>query len=336
VRRYTGTSIFVGALSVVYLFSTQQALDGEKIAYPGYNPQSVAEIYTGDWAIDPVALDGILYLPEGEGPFPVVLLQHGNGGREGLQQWWDVIIPALLDAGIGGFVGDSWAGRGLGRTNPEKMTFAARITDVFMALDALSKHPRVDPARIGISGYSFGGGLAITAAYDRVAHSIVGEGVRFAAHFPVYPNCLHRFENASMTGAPIHMLLGESDNQTPPNYCISLAADLQDSGSPVTYEIYPEVGHGFVKATGRIQEGRVNVDGCGTWRIKDNGHIVANGVESQNRTYASFVKALTQFCGERANLESYGTRASQDRARDDTVAFFKKHLRRKVFSGPTS
>jgi len=336
VRRYTGTSLFVGALSVVYLFSTQQAPDGVKLAYRSYNPQSVAEIYTGDWAVDPVALDGLLYLPEGEGPFPVVFLQHGNGGREGLQQWWDVIVPALLDAGIGGFIGDSWAGRGLDRPNPEKMTFAARITDVFMALDALSKHPRVDPARIGISGYSFGGGLAITAAYDRVAQSVLGDGVRFAAHLPVYPNCLHRFENAPMTGAPVHMLLGASDTQTPPKYCVTLAAQLQESGAPVTYKIYPEVGHGFVKATGRVQEGMANVDGCGVWQVKNNGHIESNGISSQKQTYADFVKALTRYCGKRANLESFGIRASQDRARDDTVAFFKKHLRRKMLSGPTS
>ena len=58
----------------------------------------------------------------------------------------------------------------------------------FGALKFLSEHPNIDPNRIGVLGFSWGGVVTMASATELYA-SQFGGNLRFAAHVAHYPIC---------------------------------------------------------------------------------------------------------------------------------------------------
>ena len=315
------------ALLVIANIATAQAADGETVRYKGYGPQNIADIYQGRWSVSEVGLNGELRLPAGEGPFPVVVLQHGSGHIRHLSNWYSYVIPALHKAGIGAFIADSYGGRNISGTGGDQrqLSKAARVVDALMALKALSTHARVDAGRVGVTGYSFGGIVAIETANRRTVEAVLGTNLRFAAHLPVYPSCGAQHEKIDMTGAPMHFLLGEDDDYTPAKFCLTYLPKLQAAGVPATFEVYPGVGHAFVNITDRYLDNAATFNKCGVGPITAEGYHVVGGILEKGKSWSEFVFAAYGVCGSRgASLK--GTWASRKKARDDTVAFFTKTL----------
>jgi predicted dienelactone hydrolase len=130
-----------------------------------------------------------IYLPEGKGPFPVIVFSHGLGGsREGYEfvgrHWashgYVSVHPQHLGSddgifqGAGGDLGDA-----LGFT-----AAAARLLDVHFVLDRLETANReagplrgkLDLRRPGIAGHSYGSWTTLVIA----GQTLPGEGIRFA------------------------------------------------------------------------------------------------------------------------------------------------------------
>jgi fermentation-respiration switch protein FrsA (DUF1100 family) len=59
----------------------------ETINYTSYNPSNFEEIFSGKFKSKSVELSGKLTLPNGEGKYPVVILQHGTGDNKKLKKW---------------------------------------------------------------------------------------------------------------------------------------------------------------------------------------------------------------------------------------------------------
>ncbi|MBK6806386.1 MAG: prolyl oligopeptidase family serine peptidase, partial [Betaproteobacteria bacterium] len=57
------------------------------------------------------------------------------------------------------------------------------------ALEYLASRPEIDPARIGVMGFSWGGMLSIVAATDRFTTELAQGKRRFKAHLALYPVC---------------------------------------------------------------------------------------------------------------------------------------------------
>jgi dienelactone hydrolase len=113
-------------------------------------------------------IQAYLYKPEGEGPFPVVIYNHGSrAGRERDSLPFEHIGELLTGAGYVVLVPERRGyGRSDGPTWPEavgndKGRFVARLheetDDVLAAADYLRAQPFVDGKRLGIMGWSFGG-----------------------------------------------------------------------------------------------------------------------------------------------------------------------------------
>ncbi|MCO7224312.1 S9 family peptidase [Pleionea sp. CnH1-48] len=114
-------------------------------------------------------LRGKLTLPEGEGPFPVVILIHGSESYSAVDYY---ALPYLLAAnGIAGFKFDK---RGTGQSEGEyTQHFPTLSGDVVAAAELLKARNDIDPERINLAGFSQGGWIAPLVAKQIDIQSIM-------------------------------------------------------------------------------------------------------------------------------------------------------------------
>ena len=177
---------------------------------------------------------GRLYRPEGNGPFPAIVLLPACGGLGGY-----VFAQAeLLKA-------DGYVAFAVDTLSPRRATdlcLKGRHTvddvagDAFQALAYLRALPFVDRDRIGVMGWSHGAMAALTAISTQPRSGAFQVAVAF------YPDCAYFSGN---TAIPVLLLLGERDDWTPPGECVKTAARLQQQGRAVIYKVYPGAHHGF-------------------------------------------------------------------------------------------
>ena len=115
-----------------------------------------------------IILAGTLTLPEGEGPFPAVVLLTGSGSENRNEEVFDhrpflVIADHLSRHGIAVLRYDD---RGVGGSSqgPQGATTADFAQDALAAVAFLRERPEIVPDRIGLLGHSEGALIATIAA----------------------------------------------------------------------------------------------------------------------------------------------------------------------------
>lgn len=112
---------------------------------------------------------GKLFIPQGSGPFSVVIFLHGLTGtyRTGKNL---SILKALSGIGILG-VGFDHANEAVSTSEGDfyNLTFNSRREDLEAVLNFILNYQLVDKGRIGLCGHSLGGVLAAVFASERVA-----------------------------------------------------------------------------------------------------------------------------------------------------------------------
>ena len=100
----------------------------------------------------------------GDETFPAVVMLHGTGSnREEAGNGYKMLAPWMAENGIASIRID-FAGSGDSKSDYVEYTWTSGASDAFAAADFLGKLAAVDPARIGIMGWSQGGSVAILAA----------------------------------------------------------------------------------------------------------------------------------------------------------------------------
>jgi dipeptidyl aminopeptidase/acylaminoacyl peptidase len=142
--------------------------------YPGgtirvLSPMTVTQVFTRyyiDYPSDDLTITGIMQIPPGDGPFPVIILNHGYVPRDrywaGADTWraaqyfnrhgYLTIAPDFR----------SWGGSDVGTS----FFSTGQVIDALNLVSSLSSIPEADPGRVGMWGHSMGGGVvtkAITA-----------------------------------------------------------------------------------------------------------------------------------------------------------------------------
>jgi dienelactone hydrolase len=102
-----------------------------------------------------------VYLPDGPGPFPVVVQLHGCGGKKPFQESWAEVARR---AGVAAIVVDSHAPRAISSLNAYatvctglRLPGRERAGDLFAALAWARRQPWADPDRLAAAGWSHGG-----------------------------------------------------------------------------------------------------------------------------------------------------------------------------------
>src|ERR1700742_16275 len=203
------------------------------------------QFLTGDANGKPVTVAGELRIAQGAGRLPVVVLMHGSSGVGSSIEPWVHQFNAM---GISTFVIDGFSGRGLTAVGPNQALLGRLnlILDIYRSLDILAKHPRVDPDRIVLMGFSRGGQAALYASLDRFNKTWNKSGAQFAAYIPFYPDCSTTYATDTEVAArPIRIFHGTPDDYNPVASCKAYVARLQDAKRDVVLTEYPDSAHGF-------------------------------------------------------------------------------------------
>jgi dienelactone hydrolase len=197
-------------------------------------------------------IKGTLGVPAAMAPVPAVVVLHGSGGVDGRGEYH---AEALHRQGMATLEIDMWTPRGF-KGGPQSRPKRLRETypDAFGALLFLAQQPEIDPQRIGIMGFAWGGGLALATASTNLLQEFTGGKARFAAHAPFYPACWSFLRTAAdfrMSGAPVRIFVGDRDDYDAPDACQHLVDRLPAaSKSVVTLTVYPDAYHGWDSRTG--------------------------------------------------------------------------------------
>ena len=203
------------------------------------------QFLTGDSSGKPVSVAGEFRIAQGSGRLPVVVLMHGSSGIGANIEPW---VHQFNSMGISTFVIDGFSGRGLTvvGSNQALLGRLNLIVDIYRSLDILAKHPRVDPDRIVLMGFSRGGQAALYASLDRFNKLWNKSGVQFAGYIPFYPDCSTTYATDTEVAArPIRIFHGTPDDYNPVASCKAYVTRLQEAKRDVVLTEYPDSQHAF-------------------------------------------------------------------------------------------
>lgn len=177
--------------------------------------------------------------------FPAIILLHGSLGVSSVQTRY---AKEFNKIGIATLIVDSFTSRNIKDTvgQQNRVTFNTVTRDAYAALQLLQRHPRIDPHRIAVIGWSKGG----YAAHQTGAQSFYNafhdkSRPKFAAHIAIYPWCGEHTTNLLRTSTPTLFIVGDKDTWVGHESCITYAKSLREVGHDVKLSVYPGVGHGF-------------------------------------------------------------------------------------------
>ncbi len=189
---------------------------------------------------------GTLYLPEGRGPHPAVILVHGCGGLRPNAGMWAGFLEAN---GYAVLVLDGFGPRGVAEicTNFNRVPPPQRVRDSYAALRYLATRPDIAADRVALMGFSNGAVVVLDAASRFWSGQMTDTALRFRAGVALYPECRNRLSDYA---SPVMIQIGDRDDWTLASSCTELQQRLQPESQPVALRVYPGALHAFDDLTG--------------------------------------------------------------------------------------
>ena len=182
---------------------------------------------------------GYVAVPEGDGPFPAVILIHEwNGLSDVIRQ----VADQFAAEGYVAFAVDLYHGR-VGTTRDENMALMgeARVDESGMVanIDAATRWLRARPdvtGKIAVMGWCFGGGVALSYGLEGEQHQ--GTAI-FYGRLVEDPEVLRALTH------PVYGTFAANDRGIPPDQVERFVAALSSIGIENDIHVYDHVGHGF-------------------------------------------------------------------------------------------
>lgn len=191
-------------------------------------------------------VSGFFYHPDGNGPFPAILMLHSKRGPE---QWRRSQAAWLANQGYVVFAPDYFTSMGITRKNFDILSFRRSINivmeDLAHGLYALKSLPNVDSKRLGVMGFSLGGYLGFYLAARSDVKAVISYYGAYPKN-PVSPDLKYDFPTVvTRIIAPILMLHGDMDEQVPIEWANLVQKLLNSNCKQFEYVVFPGVGHNF-------------------------------------------------------------------------------------------
>src|SRR5437588_2229987 len=206
-------------------------------------------------------LHGVLFKPQGTGPCPAVVYNHGSAAGMLSQEAFDALGPVFvrqhwilfgpyrrgqgLSAEAGGYIGDEidaakkQGGAAAGAAKMVQLLETDHLDDQLAALEWLRKQPFVDQRRIAVAGNSFGGIETILGA-EREGYCAAIDSAGGAESWALAPALQDWMKRAVQNAnAPIFFFQAENDWNLSPSQVLS--AVMKAAGKPFEVKNLPAV-----------------------------------------------------------------------------------------------
>ena len=221
--------------------------DGKMIRIQSYNsgpfPNEFISLKDGSYKNSPVNIDALIVYPKkGEGPFPVLVFNHASGGAALYSNEWfkfnRQMAKILLRKGIAVMFVDNFTGRNVisaGADQVQVSTYSFYI-DAFMTLEYLSKDPKINIKKVGITGWSRGGMNSLAIAEKRIRDVLISKDLYYAASLPRSVECRQSgyFRNPqSIKETKIWMVNGKIDDASHAHICEEYGEKMKANGADI-------------------------------------------------------------------------------------------------------
>jgi carboxymethylenebutenolidase len=209
-----------------------------------------------------LTLRGVLYKPDGAGPFPAVVYNHGSAPGMLSKDAFEALGPVFasrgwvffgpyrrgqgLSASAGPFIGDQIdaarknGGIRAGAATMVRLLETDHLDDQLAALAWLRTQAFVRPNRIAVAGNSFGGVEAVLGA-ERGSYCAAVDSAGGAQSWAVAPDLRARMTQAVRNSrAPIFFFQAANDYDLSPSR--TLSAEMKAAGKAFEMTIYPAYG----------------------------------------------------------------------------------------------
>ena len=197
-------------------------------------------------------MDLYVSLPDGEGPFPAVVVGQHAGG---VDTFIRTMADRLAESGYAAAAPDLYHRLEPDEWSPRQLKDAEMIADVQATVDFLEGHGAVNPASLGVTGFCMGG---------RVAYLMAAAIPQFEAAVAYYGGNImvalgeggaSPFDRTGEIGCPLMFHFGEEDGNPSPEDMQKLDAELTGHNKVHEFYTYPNAGHAFMDFSGQRYSG---------------------------------------------------------------------------------
>ena len=236
------------------------------------------------WRSDKFRVQGWLMQPKGYDPakrYPLIVLVHGGPGSAVTASWGSYGgLNAAAFSALGYFVlqpnprGSFGQGEEFTQANRKDFGYGD-LRDILAGVDGALKHYPVDPDRVGITGWSYGGFMTMFAVTqtNRFKAAVAGAGIsNWQSYYgensidqwmtpffgaTVYDDpavyakssAINYIKNAT---TPTLVVVGDRDGECPAPQSFEFWHALRGRGVATQLVVYPNEGHGFTDPAHRL------------------------------------------------------------------------------------